>query len=400
MSSSGECQTVLVVDDNRLSVQILAATAEREGFAVCRAYDGDQALALLAEREIDILITDWEMPGRSGLELVEAVRSGSDRPYCYIIMVTQHDDSDHRALGLKAGADDFLSKPVTDTEVTARLRVGRRIVAMSRSLRAQRDELAAAQARMCTELQQAARVQRSLLPRKQPELPGWSVAWRLQPSDELAGDSLGLVRLAPRRLGAYLFDVSGHGVTAALLATQVSRALSADPDAGSVLFERDGSDHVPAQPSAVLGALNRRFQMDREVPQLVAMSYALFDLDQGAVTWASAAIPPPYLVSADGCRERVERVDPFLGMLPDSVFHDHHASLASGERLVLTSDGFDEALGADNEQFGTDRVAQQLAATTGRPLDQAIDDLLMTVSDWTTAGVPVDDRAVLALERR
>ena len=398
MNDPGERQSVLIVDDNRLSVQLLAATARREGFTVVEATDGHQALERLEDHAIDIVITDWEMPGCTGLELVETIRAREADPYRYLIMVTQHGDSGHRHRGLAAGADDFLGKPVADAEVSSRLRVARRIVAMSRSLAHQRDALAESQARFEAELAQAARVQAALLPDAKPDLDGWAVDWRCVPCDRLAGDSLGLVQFGSRRLGAYVFDVSGHGVTAALLATQVSRALSADRGVGSVVFAPGGAE--PADPAAVLDALNRRFPMRTDMPQLVAMTYALIDLDQGAVRWSSAAIPPPYLVTTRGCRPRDLEVDPFLGARPDTTYRERSGLIGRGERLVLTTDGLDEARNARRSEFGQERVAVELQNAADQPLDAAVDALLAAVDEWSDPATgQTDDRTLLAIER-
>lgn len=401
MGVPGNDQKVLIVDDNRLSAHLLAATATREGFATTIAYDGKEALQILAREEVHILITDWEMPRISGLELVQQLRADQGAPYRYIIMVTCYGDLTHRTMGLKAGADDFLGKPVDDAEVTARLRVARRIISMSRDLQLQRDELAANQLRLESELEQAAKVQRSLLPALPPTEPGWDLAWRVRPCDQLGGDSLGLIRFEDGTLGAYVFDVTGHGVTAALLATQVSRALDPDPRAGSPLYQRgeDGAPALPASPGHVLSELNRRFQMDVDVPQLVAMCYALIDRGTGRVSWSCAAIPAPYLIAGRGSWTREQQVGPFLGMIPTASYTDRVAFLAPGDRFVLTSDGIHEAMDPARQQFGEGRVAAYLDKAMAASADALADGLLAEVAGWQGTAERGDDQAVLVIGR-
>jgi putative two-component system response regulator len=121
---------VLVVDDDDIDLELLANTVDRAGYEVEIAHDGWQALEILRAGSFRLVISDWEMPGMSGIELCRRIRSRHSAGYVYMILVTARDGADNIAAGLNAGADDFITKPFEPTELCVRMRAGERILAL------------------------------------------------------------------------------------------------------------------------------------------------------------------------------------------------------------------------------------------------------------------------------
>ncbi len=175
----GHTHTVLVAEDDLTSRELLRRTIVRWGYPVLTAADGDAALRCLEENAPRLLISDWEMPGLSGLDLCRRVR-GRDSPapgarpdpppagtspcvaeppkeasranslYTYVVLLTSHAGSENVVRGLEAGADDFLAKPFQPAELRARLAVGERILQLEDQLRDASRELEAANHRLQT----------------------------------------------------------------------------------------------------------------------------------------------------------------------------------------------------------------------------------------------------------
>ncbi|MEO1188236.1 MAG: response regulator, partial [Pseudomonadota bacterium] len=103
---------VLVVDDSRLQRRIVSASLARWGFQVSEAASGTEALQMCQQDAPDLIIRDWMMPEMNGLELCRAFRELPREDYGYFILVTSKSEKEEIALGLDAGADDFLTKPV------------------------------------------------------------------------------------------------------------------------------------------------------------------------------------------------------------------------------------------------------------------------------------------------
>jgi two-component system, OmpR family, phosphate regulon response regulator PhoB len=113
---------ILVAEDEDALRTLLKYNLEKEGFEVIEASDGDQALALLAERLPDVLLVDWMMPGTSGLEVCRSVRQKPESRGLPILMLTARGEESDRIRGLDMGADDYITKPFAITELLARVR--------------------------------------------------------------------------------------------------------------------------------------------------------------------------------------------------------------------------------------------------------------------------------------
>lgn len=118
----------------------MARLLKRAGYEVETAGNGREALAKLQSGDYQLLITDWEMPEMDGIALCRALRSSQVQGYIYTILLTARDSIEHVVTGLQAGADDYLTKPVVEPELIARLNTGKRIVTLERSLRAANEE--------------------------------------------------------------------------------------------------------------------------------------------------------------------------------------------------------------------------------------------------------------------
>jgi putative two-component system response regulator len=119
---------ILVVDDDEISVELITHALEQAGHEVVSTSDGEKAASILFSRSFRMVITDWMMPGMNGLELCRWIRSRSFRQYVFVIMLTQRNETVDIIEGLKAGADEFLQKPIDPTELGFRVKIGERIL--------------------------------------------------------------------------------------------------------------------------------------------------------------------------------------------------------------------------------------------------------------------------------
>lgn len=127
---------ILLVEDEPTTRLMTARQLKRAGYEVEVVANGVEALARLKTRFFPLLLTDWEMPEMDGVALCRAVRQADLEGYVYTILLTARDAKAHIIEGLEAGADDYLTKPVDDNELIARLNTGRRILRLEQSLRA------------------------------------------------------------------------------------------------------------------------------------------------------------------------------------------------------------------------------------------------------------------------
>ena len=133
---------ILIAEDDAVSRMILRRAVEKVGHECLAAEDGDEAWELYRKTpDVDAIISDWMMPGMDGLELCRKIRSEERDGYTYFIFLTALGDRDHLLMGLEAGADDYLSKPLDRDELQVRLISARRVTQLHRRLAYQNDEL-------------------------------------------------------------------------------------------------------------------------------------------------------------------------------------------------------------------------------------------------------------------
>jgi len=113
---------VLIVEDEAALVTMLRYNLEREGFAVCAASDGEEALVQIAERKPDVVLLDWMLPLVSGIEVCRQIRRAPASRTLPIVMLTARGEEGDRIRGLNSGADDYVVKPFSPAELIARLR--------------------------------------------------------------------------------------------------------------------------------------------------------------------------------------------------------------------------------------------------------------------------------------
>lgn len=241
---------------------------------------------------------------------------------------------------------------------------------------------AAERARLRRELELAAEVQADLLPRAAPSVAGLDVHARMLPCEEISGDFYDFLALPGGRLGLYVADVVGHGVGPALLAAEVRgeiRALAAlEPD-----------------PGALLTRVHRNLRDTMEAGRYLTLFLAFLQPPSGRLAYASAGHPEA-LLRCGGATRWLSRTGPPLGVDADAVHETRRvAGLASGDALLLYSDGLLEARSARGEIYGAERLAQA-CARGGRTAQETVEALLAEVAAFHS-GPRSDDRTAVAV---
>jgi adenylate cyclase len=163
---------ILVVDDQPANVRLLLQLLTASGCEVTTALSGAEGLAKLAAETPDLVLLDVVMPGMSGYEACRAIRARAETALLPVVLVTALDPAEERLKGIEAGADDFLSKPINQPELLARVRSLLRIRALHRQVEDQASQLAAWNmhlekrvAEQVDQLERLARLKRFLSPK-------------------------------------------------------------------------------------------------------------------------------------------------------------------------------------------------------------------------------------------
>jgi serine phosphatase RsbU (regulator of sigma subunit) len=239
------------------------------------------------------------------------------------------------------------------------------------------------------ELALAGRMQASLLPMAVPDFPGWQFAAAWRPARETSGDFYDFITLPNGKLGLVIADVVDKGMGAALL-----MALT------RTLIRTYAAAHTN-RPAQLLAAANQRIIADSDSGMFVTLFYGVLDPSTGALRYANAGHPPPYLLIEDEL-EAAEAL-PFtgmpLGISEDSTWEQAETWIKPGSLLLLYTDGILDAQNSQGERYGEARMLRLAAARQGRSVQRIQEALLAEVYAFAGNEPQVDDITLVALAR-
>ncbi|MFY0693019.1 MAG: SpoIIE family protein phosphatase [Paracoccaceae bacterium] len=376
--------TILIADDSRLQRKLLATSLKKWGYTVIEAGSGQEALALARANDISMVISDWMMPGMSGPEFCRAFRALDRSCYGYFVLLTSKAETQEIAEGLNSGADDFLTKPVNPGELRARLRAGERIVEMQAQLVEQNrlvnealDKIQVLYASLDRDLEEAKKLQQSLLRETHVDFGQASASFLLQPSGHVGGDLVGYFKPNARSIGLYSLDVSGHGVTSALMTARIAGHLSGrTANQNLAIHTNDAGDLVARDPAETAALLNDLLLDEFQTDHYFTLALCILDLPTGQGRFVQAGHPHPFLKGPGAAPRTLGAGGLPVGLVADPAFESVAIDLSPGDRLVLYSDGITECEAACGSFFGEDRLAAFLEDTQTEDGPQVLNGLV------------------------
>lgn len=361
--------TTLVVDDSASQRAMLKMLLLKWNFDVLLAKDGIEALEICRKQHIDFVLSDWMMPNMTGLELCSAMRDLEREEYTYFILLTSKNEKNDVAVGFDAGADDFLSKPVDIGELLARMRAGQRqlrmqedLVDKNRRITEAFDRLNELYESIDRDLRAAAKLQKSLIPNKESMCGPVRISRLYRPAGHVGGDLVGFFQVSDSRIAAYSIDVSGHGVSSALLTARLANLFTPSHfDENIGIRKLPNGEYHPRNPAAVAQELNERLQSEDDSDQYLTMLYADINFDTGQIRFCQAGHPALAVIRREGQVDFVGNGGTPIGLIPDVPYENETVQLEPGDRLMMYSDGITECDDPAGEMFEEERLAKVLS---------------------------------------
>ncbi|MCB1185887.1 SpoIIE family protein phosphatase [bacterium] len=382
---------ILIAEDDKLSRLKLEHFFSRQLDAeLVLAEDGEQAWQLYNEAPVDIIISDWEMPGMTGPELCQRVRSDASQ-FTYFLLLTSRTEQADMLEGMSTGADDYVRKPYDPPELLARVRSGLRRIALEEQMKKLNDELGSAYNKIREALHAAGQMQRKMIPSAEQitELglrTGLQLDYRYVSCDDLGGDVLGMYIPDQDHVALFLADVSGHGVAASIAAVSMHTFLQ------TVL-------HSDTDPLKVMAAANQFACEEFPDTTFATMAYFLFDVPRMSVDMIIAGHPPVLKMCRDGSMLQFESSYQPLGIFddPPTAADVQRVELGAGERLIAYTDGVIETRNPTGRFYSLDFLFADIQARAHRPLEGLSQSILDAVANWRYTGEAEDDITVLAM---
>lgn len=397
---------VLVVDDSRAQRHVVSMQLRRWGYLVTEAESAEAGLEICARDDVDIIISDWMMPGMSGLDFCHRFRDLGRENYGYFVLLTSKSETAEIADGLEAGADDFLTKPVASNELRARLRAGERMLATQAELLAKNRVIASTLSELQKlydsldrDLIEARKLQQTLI-RDRVRDYGWSRAsLLLRNSGRVGGDLVGSFRVDDDRVAVYSIDVSGHGVASAMMTARLAGFLTGSSPEQNLAFQKGpGGTHVLLPPEAVAERFNRLMLDEIQAEQYFTMAFAVIDRVMGQVSLVQAGHPHPLILRRDGRVERLGSGGLPIGLIPEARYDRLQSHLVPGDRLVLVSDGFTECPMPDGRDFGEEGLIESLRRSAHLSGSDLLESLVWDLTHQSGGGSFPDDVSGIILD--
>ncbi len=247
------------------------------------------------------------------------------------------------------------------------------------------------------DLEAAAEIQRRFLPHDAPSVKGIGVATKFQPCALVAGDMFNIVPIDSNYVAIYIFDVSGHGAPAAMLAVSVCQMLQ--PYSGILVNSNVGGQGSAsiAAPKDVLLALDHEFPIER-FDKYFTIFYGILDCERRLLTYSNAGHPEPFLVRADGTTELLDAGGTIIGMGGMLPFEQEQKTLERGDKIVLYSDGVTELQNDHGDFFGLERLRSLVQNGKDMKISALIDLIHSTLVKFGGPQWPQDDVTLVGIE--
>ncbi len=387
---------ILVADDDELSAELLLASLRSMSHEVVFVNNGEEAWKLIQEESFRLVILDWVMPEMDGMEVCRNIRAMQGSSYTYIMLLTGRTDRKDRLEALEGGADDFLTKPLDNGELIARLNVANRILEMEEAERRTSRELQQARQK---EIELGASIQKRLLYTPPPASANAIETASLSiPSQYVDGDFCDFFAHGTQIVDVFVGDVMGKGVPAAMVGAGVKTSLQRCMIS---LLTATLKPTLP-KPEQLLQSLDALVCAELiELGTFLTLCYARFNSADDTLTYVNCGHPQIILWdSLSGVCRLLDTTNVPLGFSEEESYEQRTGNLHPGDLVLFYSDGVTDLKLPSGKRLGMAGFSEWVESRAHLPLDEflyEVEHLRINGLTGLTAG---DDFTCVAVRYR
>jgi sigma-B regulation protein RsbU (phosphoserine phosphatase) len=371
---------ILVVDDSKFNLTVIKKTLQQINLEIVTATDGEEALEKISIMKFDLIITDTVMPKMDGISLIKEIKQLKTNDFIPIILMTGSDDQNVKITSLNIGADDFLSKPIDQKELVAR------VFSLLR-LKRTHDLLYEKNRLIERELEAARRVQQHIIPNNFSNIDYPNVSGFYLPMEDIGGDFFDYYKLHNNKIGFLIADVTGHGIPAALIVTMTK-----------MIFSNSANKFNSTK--KLFTVVNKEICSLLMDSQYVTSFYCIYDPESKKLRFSNAGHCLPLLYKHKNKKVYSLETDSgfFLGILDSTEYDQKSVKIDTGDRLLLYTDGVTEIKDKDNKQFSEKGLKSFMINNSQMRGNDFCNKLFDTIMDFSYKKIRNDDIAFLNIE--
>ena len=384
---------ILIADDQQDVLDALRLLLKGHGYSIETVNSPADLLSAVACQDFDILLIDLNYArdttsGREGLDVLSRLKEIEDAPP--IVAMTGWATVGLAVEAMQYGVSEFVEKPWTNTRL---LEILKKQIGLGRERRESRrraaEELRAREEALLhlqeqeREVAEAKAIQEKLLPREIPQMAGYEIASAWQSAGVVGGDYFDILPLSEETLVLCIADVSGKGMPAALLMSNLQAAVR-------------GLSSLSLAPNLLCSRLNSIVYRNTDSDRFITFLYAQLDGATRRLTYVNAGHNAPFVVRSDGSHERLREGGTVLGVFATRNYEMGSAQLSPGDRVILFTDGVTEACNPAGEEFGEARLLRLLQEQRSLSADGLQAKILAAVAEFS-GGRWQDDATLVVL---
>ena len=387
-------QKILIVDDEPFNVDYLEQELTEHNFKSLCAYDGEQALAIVASDSPDLILLDIMMPVMDGFEVLKKLKGSPQTRNIPVVIISASSDLKSVVKGIQLGAEDYLPKPFEPTLLLAR-------ISSSLEKKYLRDLEQQYLKSMERELDIGREIQQGFLPTELPEVPGWEIAAYFKAAREVSGDFYDCFYLPDGNLLTVIGDVCDKGVGAALFMTLFRSLIRFTATSKLSPDEELSFSPTPEEKLRQIITYSNRYIIDThgDASMFATIFISILNPYDFSFTYMNCGHEPVFWIRENQPITHLSSTGPLVGLLPEAKYTSKRIIIEPNDLILSFTDGVPDAQNENNEFFGKERLLELLKKGKFNSFE-LLQRIERKLNQFVGDAISFDDITMMAIRRK